>query len=252
MFVKSLLVVASTVTIAACGGGGSATANSPTSANPSQAGGNNEPVRTPTGAASAVQQDIDYYGDSTVWGFASGTDSARVARPAPLIFGEQLPAQARFVVRNEGVSRSTACQLLQGTDGIHPDWSTQMKNSTARYVIINHAINDQRPDIGEPVPAYKTCLTSLSRIARQEGKRVIFETPNPTDQSGFGLDQYVTGMREVAAAEGLPLIDQYQYLQNQLAGRDVRVLMPDGTHPSDETYAVKGRFAAAEFLKLSY
>src|SRR5690606_15184255 len=117
---------------------------------------------------------------------------------------------------------------------------------------INHAINDQRDDIGESVPEYKTCLTLLAQIARQQGKRVIFETPNPTDQTGIGLDPYVVGMREVATAEGLPLIDQHQYLLNVLDGRDVRALMPDGTHPSDATYDLKARFAASEFLKLSY
>ena len=252
-FLKSVALIASAAVLSACGGGGSSdtgTATTPT--NSAQGANNNQPTLTPTSAASNVTQIIDYYGDSTVWGFASGSASVRVARPAPVIFGEQLPAQARYVVNNEGVSRSTACQLLNGTDGVHPDWSTQMQSSNAKYVIINHAINDQRDDIGESVPAYKACLTALSQIAKQQGKRVIFETPNPTDLTGADLDPYVVGMREVATAEQLPLIDQYQYLLNVLDGRDVRVLMPDGTHPSDATYDLKGRFAASEFLKLSY
>jgi lysophospholipase L1-like esterase len=243
-------LVAASAILFACGGGGGDGATT------SGTGGSQSPTNTAgrisTAAASTVTQVIDYYGDSTVWGFASGSLGDRVARPAPVIFAEQLPAAARYVVRNEGVSRTTACQLLQGTDGTHPDWSTQMRNSNAKFVIINHGINDQRSDIGESVPNYKACLTTLAQIARQQGKNVIFETPNPTDQTGSGLDAYVTGMKEVAAAQAVNVIDQHQYLLGQLAGRDARALMPDGTHPSDDTYALKGRFAAAEFLKLSY
>ncbi|WP_395840030.1 hypothetical protein [Archangium violaceum] len=33
--------------------------------------------------------------------------------------------------------------MLQGTDGVHPAWSTQLANSHATVVILNHAINDQ-------------------------------------------------------------------------------------------------------------
>ncbi|MDO9219196.1 MAG: SGNH/GDSL hydrolase family protein, partial [Lacisediminimonas sp.] len=232
-----------------CGGSGSDT---PASANSTAQAGSNAAPLTSTSAPSTVTQGIDYYGDSTVWGFASGTAGTQVSRPPPVIFAAQLPASARYVVRNEGVSRTTACQLLQGTDGVHPDWQAQMRNSAAKFVIINHAINDQRQDIGESVAAYKVCLLALSQIARQLGKHVIFETPNPTDQSGAGLDQYVTAMREVAASERLSLIDQYAYLLARLNGADVRTLMPDGTHPSDSTYELKALFAAAEFLKLSY
>src|SRR5687768_10027062 len=59
---------------------------------------------------------IEYYGDSTVWGYASGTDGARVANPAPDIFAMTLSARFQYSVKNEGVSGSTACSLLTGTD----------------------------------------------------------------------------------------------------------------------------------------
>lgn len=234
----------------ACGGGsgsGSATAS----------GGGSTQIPsgsslTSTAAASNTVQNLEYYGDSTVYGYASGSTGTQVASPAPSVFAAQLPAAARYAVRNEGVSGTTACQLLQGRDGVHPEWAAQMRDSNAKFVIINHAINDQRADIGESVAAYRTCLTSLAVIARQAGKIVIFETPNPTDQSGLGLENYVAGMRAVAAEQGLPVIDQYQYLTTLLAGGDVRNLMPDGTHPSDNTYALKGRFAASEFLKMAF
>jgi hypothetical protein len=246
---KLLAALTLSASLFACGGGGS---DSPVSANSTAQTGSTAVPLTSTAAPSTTTQAIDYYGDSTVWGFASGSAGTQVDRPPPVIFAAQLPASARYVVRNEGVSRTTACQLLQGTDGVHPDWQTQMRNSTAKFVIINHAINDQRQDIGESVPAYKACLVALSQIAKQQGKRVIFETPNPTDQSSTGLDQYVVAMREAAASERLNLIDQYAFLMTRLNGADVRTLMPDGTHPSDSTYELKALFAASEFLKLSY
>jgi lysophospholipase L1-like esterase len=250
-YIHLVVAGASAAVLFACGGGGgdSGAAGGGSAATQSSSGGT---TLTSTAAASSTVQNIDYYGDSTVWGFASGSTGTQVANPAPAVFASQLPPAARYVVRNEGVSRTTACQLLQGTDGTHPDWTTQMRNSNAKFVIINHAINDQRPDIGESVTAYRACLSSLGSIARQANKIVIFETPNPTDQSGLGLEDYVAGMRATAAALGAPVIDQYQSLSAQLGTNDVRTLMPDGTHPSDATYAAKGRFAASEFLKMSF
>ncbi len=241
-----LVAGAAALALAACGGGNGDSPGITSSAQSSSNG-----TLTSTAAASSTVQNLDYYGDSTIWGLASG-GTTQVANPAPAVFAANLPQAARYAVRNEGVSRTTACQLLQGTDGVHPDWTTQMKNSNAKFVIINHAINDQRSDIGESVAGYRTCMTSLATIARQAGKIVIFETPNPTDQSGFGLENYVAGMKAVASSLNIPVIDQYQYLLGVLGNNDVRTLMPDGTHPSDSTYALKGRFAASEFLKMAF
>jgi lysophospholipase L1-like esterase len=185
---------------------------------------------------------IEYYGDSTVWGYASGSDGAQVARPAPQVFAKSLPSWARYAVRNHGVSGSSACELLNGTDGRHPHWSEQMALSSARFVILNHAINDQwRYD----VPTYQGCLRALAGIARDSGKQVVFETPNPTRDSG--LVAYVTAMKEVAARKGLPVIDQYAYLSGLFKGRSQEQITPDGLHPSEAVYQLKGMFAARAF-----
>lgn len=191
---------------------------------------------------------IEYYGDSTVWGYASGSSGAQVARPAPQVFAESLPTRARYEVRNHGVSGSTACELLNGMDGKHPPWQEQMSKSSARFVILNHAINDQwKVDI----PTYQKCLGALARTARNSGKQIIFETPNPTRDSGpGGLDAYVAAMKEVAAHERVPVIDQYSYLGRMLRGRSPLMFTPDGLHPSEPVYALKGTFAAQAFIRL--
>ncbi|HEY0844356.1 MAG TPA: type-F conjugative transfer system mating-pair stabilization protein TraN [Noviherbaspirillum sp.] len=190
---------------------------------------------------------IEYYGASSIWGYASGI-GGQVARPAPAVFAAALPDPARFDVRNEGVSSTSACELLRGADGKHPPWDQQMAASTASFVIINHAINDQWR---ESLPEYRMCLTQLAQIAKQSGKQVIFETPNPTRDSGpGGLDVYVQAMRDVAAQEQVPVIDQYAYLTDYLAGRSPYTIAPDGLHPSDAVYEMKGKYAAETFVRL--
>lgn len=187
---------------------------------------------------------IEYYGDSTVWGYATQT-GGRVAKPAPAVFAEALPGPGKYDVRNEGVNGSTACELLNGTDGTHAPWREHMAASRARYVLVNFAINDQWK---HDVDSYAGCLRALARIARAHGKQMIFETPNPTRDSGpDSLDVYVNAMRLVAAQEGVPVIDQYKYLTELLNGQSPTTLCPDGLHPSERVYVLKGRFAAKMF-----
>lgn len=190
---------------------------------------------------------IEYYGDSTVWGYAPDKDGQRVAMPAPAVFAKALPNSAQYEIRNEGVNGSTACDLLNGKDGKHPQWRTQMAASKATYVIVNHAINDQwKYDVAR----YKTCLLSLARIAQKRGKKIIFETPNPTRDSGSGgLDVYVNAMREVATQAEAPVIDQYRYLMDYLQGREYETICPDGLHPSEAVYRLKGEYAARVFVE---
>ncbi|RZI40195.1 SGNH/GDSL hydrolase family protein [Herbaspirillum sp. HC18] len=198
-------------------------------------------------AAAGEKQVIEYYGDSTIWGFGSA-NGERVAKPAPAAFADALPRTMNFEVRNEGVNGSTACELLDGADGRHLPWRKQMAASTARYVIVNFAINDQwKSDIG----TYKKCLRSLADIASRQGRQMIFETPNPTRDSGRdGLDVYVNAMKQVAVEEKIPVIDQYKYLTDLLNGQSPYVLCPDGLHPSDQVYILKGNFAAETFARL--
>lgn len=189
---------------------------------------------------------IDYYGDSTIYGYASGI-GGQVAVPAPAAFSKALPSSPTYTVRNEGVSATTACQLLKGTDGVHPAWSAQMESSNAGYVIINHAINDEWK---YDVATYKSCMRQLAQTAKQYGKQVIFETPNPTQDTGGSIEPYVQGMKDVATQEGVPVIDQYGYLLSYLNGQDPHTICPDGLHPTDAVYIMKGKYAASAFLKL--
>jgi lysophospholipase L1-like esterase len=189
---------------------------------------------------------IEYYGDSTVWGY-NPLGGGQVATPAPSAFASALPVSRHYEVRNEGVNGSTACALLDGSDGRHAPWDQQMAASKAGFVLVNFGINDEwKVDVG----TYKSCLYKLAQTAQQYGKQMIFETPNPTrDSRSDGLDVYVDAMREVANQAGIPLIDQYRYLTGYLAGRSPYTICPDGLHPDQATYIMKGKYAAQVFLQ---
>jgi lysophospholipase L1-like esterase len=218
-----------------------------TSSSPSTTPESPSTPTTPT-APVATARTVDYYGDSTVWGYVSG-GGGQVATPAPAAFAQSLAGSSiKYTVRNEGVSGTTACDLLNGTDGRHPKWDQQMASSNANYVIINHAINDEWK---YSLTTYKSCLRSLAQTAKAYGKTVVFETPNPTRDSGpGGLDTMVAAMKEVAGQEQVAVIDQYQYLTNYLAGRSPYTICPDGLHPTAEVYIMKGQYAARSFASL--
>lgn len=235
--------------LSACGGSSNTTPNTN-----SPASGTNSPT-SGTGASTQLlansPQIIGYYGDSTIWGLKSGTTNTQVATPAPDAFAQALAGTARHTVNNKGVIGSTACDLLNGNTGlgINNNWAAEMAGSNATVVIINHAINDSNPGMGESVDQYTACLNGLADTAKARGKKVIFETPNPVDRSG--LDVYVSAMKNVAAGKNIPVIDEYTYLSKQLSDTyTIRDMDPDGTHPNDNVYIQKGQFAAGVFKQL--
>lgn len=249
------------IILSACGGGGGGDTTASTQSNalagniPPSTGtpsandtpATETPAEQPGTPKPAQALTIDYYGDSTIWGYGSGS-GGRVNVPAPAAFAAALPNASRHTVRNEGVNSSDACQLLNGRDGKHPAWDTQMASSDADVVIINHAINDQwRMDVN----TYKSCLTSLAVKAKVHGKKVIFETPNPTRDAGSNsLGVYVNAMKAVAVQQGAPVIDQYNHLLSYLNGQSPYTICPDGLHPSDTVYVMKGKYAASSFAAI--
>ena len=46
------------------------------------------------------------------------------------------------------------------------------------------------------------------------------------------------------------VIDQYQYLKDYLAGANPLSICPDGLHPTDAVYVMKGQYAARVFPTL--
>lgn len=187
---------------------------------------------------------LDYFGDSTVIGaLTSNTDSSR---PPPSWVS--LPG---FTVVNRGL-RGDSTQWLLDYHSTRDGWAGMLKDSPADTVIINHAINDRNALV--PIATYKANLEQIAWLASDiYKKRLILETPNPIDYTVSGalpISDYAQAMREVAAARGLAVIDQYTYLSGLIGSQPITGFMPDGVHPNDYTYRLKGEFANRELFKI--
>jgi lysophospholipase L1-like esterase len=186
---------------------------------------------------------LDYFGDSTVIGaLTSNTDSAK---PPPSWVS--LPG---FTVVNRGL-RGDSTQWLLDYHTTRDGWAGLLKNSPADTVVINHAINDRNALVS--ITAYKANLNWIADLALIHKKRLILETPNPIDYTVSGalpISDYAQAMRDVAAARGLAVIDQYAYMTSLIGSQPITGFMPDGVHPNDYTYRLKGEFANKELFRI--
>lgn len=201
-------------------------------------------IRGCLNAVAPMARQLDYFGDSTVIGaLTSNTDSTK---PPPSWVN--LPG---FTVVNRGL-RGDSTQWLLDYHTTRDGWAGLLQNSTADTVIVNHAINDRNALV--PIATYKANLEMIAWIAQDiNKKRLILETPNPIDYAVSGalpISDYAQAMREVAAAKGLAVIDQYAYLTGLIGSQPITGFMPDGVHPNDYTYRLKGEFANRELFKI--
>lgn len=185
---------------------------------------------------------VAFYGDSTIRGYQTHTGK-QVAISLPDAFA--LAVGRGYRVLNEGADSSRVEHLLAGTDGRHPAWAQHIAEAKVDVVITNHASKN-----GNPVAQYKQDMRTMVQLSRGHGKRVVLMTPTPIAEGG--LEAYVEAMRELAAEEGLPLIDVFGFLKNYMAstGQTIADMVPDGYHPADHVYVLAGNYAATEFLKL--
>lgn len=167
-------------------------------------GGSAEPSPTPTAAESAS---IQLFGDSTMV----------LAAPA---------WQARWAnVTLSAKGGSTSAQLIDGTDGVNAPWPQSV---TARYVVINHGLNDGYKHHGRIMLTIDEYKAHLRTLAVAPGATVIFQTPLPSTRVGRDMAPYAQAMREVAAERGLRVIDVYDCFQGL---GDWQSHLRDQTHP---------------------
>jgi lysophospholipase L1-like esterase len=113
-----------------------------------------------------------------------------------------------------------------------------------KAVLINLGMNDARGEEGN-IPFYVERQTALVRGLAEQGARVALLTPNPEERSEPGqpagssynrmLRKFADALREVAARERVPFVDQLARFtvlieQGRARGEDP-VLVPDGIHP---------------------
>lgn len=200
-------------------------------------------IRGCLNATTPMARQLDYFGDSTVIGaLNSNTDST-----APPPSWVSLPG---FTVVNRGL-RGDSTQWLLDYHATRDGLAGMLKNSAADTIIVNHAINDRNALVS--ITAYKANLNAIADLALIHKKRLILETPNPIDYTVSGalpISDYAQAMREVATARGLAVIDQFTYLTGLIGSQPITGFMPDGVHPNDYTYRLKGEFANKELFKI--
>lgn len=181
---------------------------------------------------------ILWLGDSTVYGHNS-IDGNQVAQPVSAVL--QAALDNDYPVDHEGVGSTTTSDLLAGTGGFSGTLDAILAaNPYAKIVIVTFGINDSYM-ISQAT--FASNLRSIVAKIRAAGKIPVLETPNPTIQD---LTTAVATIRSIAAETSTLLIDQYDYITAQLGGSAVTTMMPDGYHPSQATYIIKGQYAATK------
>lgn len=169
----------------------------------------------------------------------------RVATPAPAEMQNQLTAAlgAGITVENNGVPGSYLRQSLDGTGTYSVPFATRLANDPAQIVIENSAINDWPL---RTTAQYAADLTEWINDVRAAGKIPVLEEPNPI-YPWTGLDAYVPVMDQVAQQQGVLLIQQYDYIKSL---PNWQATIPDGLHPNQALYTIKGDREAAQIKAL--
>jgi lysophospholipase L1-like esterase len=214
--------------MAACGGGGGGSEPQPT-------------IKQP------VVVSIDAEGDSTMYGWTQTGPNTFIQSPSnqPAVIASDLGIQ----VTNSGVGGATVGSAIAGTAPNNLPLVDRLKTINAQIVIANYGINDSSyvtPDV------YRDGLNGWISIVRASGKTPVLEEPNPicwgldATETAARQDQYIAVMREVAKAQGVLLIQQYDYIKTL----DWQHMTPDCGHPGEQLYKIMGDRAADQIKDL--
>jgi lysophospholipase L1-like esterase len=169
---------------------------------------------------------IQMFGDSTTQGSGAPRDQSE---PAWL----QTMVPADVLVVNEGVSATTATELLEGRDGVHPRFERVMAKSPAHIVTIQFGLNDAVRSTPEQ---FESSLSRLVEIVAEAGKIPVLQEPNASCLTNRArLPEYVAIVRKVAEQRAVPLVKQYE------AYPQWRAHLKDCLHPDGAYYKIKAR-----------
>ncbi|NUQ66605.1 MAG: exo-alpha-sialidase [Pirellulales bacterium] len=195
--------------------------------------------------------------------FGSSTTAPRGSLVVyPMLIEWELTDQGRNVqMINAGVggdnTRSAAARFEKDVLAQRPD-----------LVIIQLGINDSAIDVWKgataprvPIDEYERRLEEFVKRIQAQGGKVILMTSNPirwtdklkelygkppynpADPDGFSflLKDYAERMRQVAARNGIPLVDSFRMFTEygRVEGRSVDDLLLDGMHPNDAGHALE-------------
>lgn len=179
------------------------------------------------------------YGDSTMLGSTKvGATYVQSCFNMPAVLSELLCC---VQVECKAVGGSTSGQWLYGQTPITKTWEAEMACSDASVVCMNTGINDAFvPGLG--VADHVWCYREFTRIARANGKTMVFMTPNPIDDPHNGaLWEQQHNLRALAVSLNVPVIDQYGAIGSCCP--QWKTMLPDKIHPNDDLYRFMGHVA---------
>lgn len=205
---------------------------------PLASGGSSSPVPSPSATI------IDYYGDSTVWGYKSSVGT-QVTTTVP----EQVQgAFPTYIVNNMGFNSVSAKEMCENSGDMTAfgvgGWEDLMSGRSASHVLFNFCLNDVYE--GRSVGDYTYYVNLMVTLAKQYGRKPIIVTPNPVGNANIAA--HVQAMKDVATATGTAVIDVYAWALGYMASNAITqaAFTPDGTHPSDAMYIAIGNYVASQ------
>lgn len=212
------------------------------------AGGSPEPAAR-TQAPAIVQPKsviIDAEGDSLIWGliYKNGVYQQTSPTPPQLLQADltaSLGAGYSIEVDNRAMPGATAEDSLYAVLPYYgAQFSQRIMTTPGKIVLADYAVNDSRQ---RSTDEYAVDLSLWIADVRAAGKIPVLEEPNPTcDPTAPNVSAYVTVLRNVAQANQVTLIAQYDYIASL---PNWQSMLTDCLHPNDALYAVKAQREAA-------
>lgn len=203
---------------------------------------------TGTGTASGYPQSgtVVYWGDSMVLGLDANFNTGYI--PPVTTFDDDL---ANFTASNEGVTDNTTTRTLNGTDTAHTALDTWLASHPCTYFICSLGYNDNYIDGGITPDQTRINLEAIIDKIRAAGAIAILETFNETDHEA-GVSPHRDAIHTAATNKNVPIIDQYQYLYDYRIANNLGVydMYPNGYHPTQAVYTMKGHYAATRFKQI--
>ena len=187
---------------------------------------------------------------TTTLAFGDSTTAPRTVDGKPLtVYCDLLRAELpdRGVVGpviNAGVGGNTTADAMAR-------FQVDVLNRDPDTVVMQFGINDCRILDGNTTPRvslanYKSNMTTMTQQLKAAGKKVVLMTPNPLYWSerihdlwnysaeevaaSDPVNEYAEAVRQIAAAEEVPLVDIYNLFKQQA---DYQSLLIDDIHPND-------------------
>ncbi|MFM0552348.1 SGNH/GDSL hydrolase family protein [Paraburkholderia sediminicola] len=198
--------------------------------------GGGSPAVTQTARAAPKVVAIDAEGDSTMVGgqVINGVPGVTANNP-PALLQKSFGNNAKVIKSAIGGSR-----VPQALDGTPPRYvaplASRLASLSPNIVLSNFGINDA--EFGNENLYHADLIAWISTV-RSMGAIPILEEPNPVcDATHPKLDTFVGILRSVAAAQGVTLISQYDYIKSL---PNWQAMLTDCVHPYDSLYQIKAQ-----------